>query len=362
MNFRNGLSNCVTPWGLTTDPTSWIHQNNDRNNVMVQSPQTTTLRTWIRTGALAACLLAPGCASFQPSSLHVAAVATSGRTTTSSRIASRRDIPGALAAPTPFTWTEAAKVASGEHLQTVTVGNGGFRTLVIGSVGGHDPAAIDLTEKLARYLHGNSVIVGGFESTILRTLNPDGLRRQKYRNAAGIYLNNQFPADGSLPDRHAFVQLPEEVRFLMEYIEEYQPQRIIHIRSVKGDEGLMAASRGTMNSAREVASWLDFKLQKLPESVRATTLESWAAQRDSCDVVTLGIPRNADKADIWPLFGDAIVSLLLEGNTESRQMARQQKQRRASRERRTGRRDNRNSAVDMFSDETDRGRNMTPFE
>jgi len=277
-------------------------------------------------------------------------------------VASRGDVPHALAAATPFAWTNAAKVASGEQLQVVSVGKAGFRSLVIGSVGGHDPVAIRLTEDLARYLHSNNVIVGGIESTILRTLNPDGLQRRKHRNAAGIYLNNQFPADGSMPDHHAMTQLPKEVQFLMEYIEDYQPQRIIHIRSVKGDEGMVAASRGATNSAREVSDWLGFNLQKLPESVRATTLESWATQRDNCDVVTFGIPRSSDEADVWPLFGDAIVSLLLDGNTESRQLARKQKQRRASRQHQQGRRQNRSTSADMFNEDTAQGRTTTPFE
>jgi len=281
-----------------------------------------------------------------------------GTAASSPRVASRRDASSALAGARPFAWANVAATASGEELQTVKVGNGGFRTLIVGSVGGHDPLAVGLTEDLARYLHGNSVIVGGIESTILRTLNPDGLRRQKYRNAAGIYLNDQFPSDGSMLDHHEFVQLPEEVQFVMQYIEEHQPQRIIHIRSVKGNEGLIAASRGAMKSAREVSDWLDFKLQQLPESVRGTTLEAWASQRDHCDVVTFGIPRNTDKADVWPLYSDAIVSLMQDGDTESRQIARWKKQRRARR----GRPNSRSSAVDMFNDDTARGRYTTPFE
>lgn len=330
---------------------------------MVQSPLTMTLRTWNWAAALSTCLLLSGCASFQPSSVHDTAARSgaAGRKPVP-RVASRRSPPHALAAATPFTWTNAAEVGSGEHLQIASVGDHGFRTLVIGSVGGNDPAAIRLTEDLARYLHGNNIIVGGIQSTILRTLNPDGLRRRKHRNAAGIYLNNQFPVDGSMPDRFARHQLPREVQFVMGLMEERRPQRIIHIRTVKGKKGLLAASRGAMNSAREVADWLGFKLQKLPESARTSTLESWASQRDNCDIVTFGIPRSSDKSDVWPLFGDALVSLLLDGNTESRQIARQQKRRRAAREDHQGKRAKRSMSSGMFNDDTAHERTTSPFE
>ena len=325
---------------------------------MLQSPLSTTLRS--RTGiiAAAACLLITGCASFRASSLYqtsavavvkpAAADTTSRAGATSPRVASRSERGSLLQAAAPFAWTVAHTLPSGEPLQTATTGRGGFRSLIIGSVGGHDPLAIRLTDDLARSIHSNNFIVGGIETTVLRTLNPDGRRRQRLRNAAGIYLNNQFPDNGRIPNKNILGQLPAEIQFLMSWMQEHRPQRVIHIRTIAGDKGLVAASRGAWESATEVANWLEFPLKELPRSVRANTLEYWAANREDCDVIMFGLPRTTDETDVWPLYGDAVVSLLLDGSSTSRELARSQRQRQAVRPTPS----QRERATEMFPEDT----------
>ena len=39
-------------------------------------------------------------------------------------------------------------------------------------------------------------------------------------------------------------------------------------------------------------------------------------------MITVAIPRSVNDADVWALFGDGLVSLLLDGDSKSRELAR----------------------------------------
>lgn len=228
-------------------------------------------------------------------------------------------------------WSTVAASGSGEPLQTISIGSGGFRSLVVGSVGGHDKVAVKLTEELARYVHRNHRIMGGVNVTVLRTLNPDGMKHGRQENSSGVYLNRRFPKNRPVPSPAELSRLPKEIRFLMGLVSDQRPQRIIHIRSVRGSRGMLAASHGAMDTGREVAEWLDFTVRKLPQDVRDGTLEAWAADRGDCDVIMIGVPRRTEADDVWAFYGDAVLSLLLDGDSESRRIAREEQKRRSAR-------------------------------
>ncbi|MEO2036959.1 MAG: hypothetical protein ABGZ35_33205 [Planctomycetaceae bacterium] len=239
-----------------------------------------------------------------------------------------RDSDGPNAA---LIWSTVAASGSGEPLQTVSLGSGGFRSLVVGSVAGHDPVAVRLTEELARYVRQNYRIMGGVNVTVLRTLNPDGMQDRRQENSSGVYLNHMFPKDGSLSAPAELSRLPAEIRFLTGFVSDQRPQRIVHVRTVRGSRGMLAASHGAMDAGREVADWLGFTVRELPRDVRDGTLESWAARRGDCDVITFGVPRRTAADEVWAFYGDAVLSLLLDGDSESRRIAREEQKRRSAR-------------------------------
>ncbi len=286
--------------------------------MMLQPPRMTTWPSLVLAGGLFAGTLT-GCATFVE--------------TTHNRPLRTQVAPVHLGreAAAPFAWDTAAATAAGEPLQTFTAGSDGFRSLVIGSVGGSDPVAVRLTEEVARYLHRNQMIMGGVQTTVLRTLNPHGMKHGGHENAAGLYLNDYFPP----VDRELTLaeerRLPREVQFLMGHITDQRPQRIIHIRSVKESAGMLAVSHGAADSGREIAQWLGFKIKSLPEDASSGTFESWVARRGDCDVITVGIPAETQAGDAWPLYGDAVLSLLLDGDSESRRVARERRKQRSAR-------------------------------
>ena len=225
-------------------------------------------------------------------------------------------------APKPFAWTSIGKTSGDRSFQTATVGDDGYRSLVIGSVAGNDPLALELVEQLARHLHNSKTILGGFETTVLRTLNPDGEALHNILNARRQYINHGFPKDNGSADGNE----PVEVTFLLRQIETLQPQRVIHVRTIEGNTGIVAASSGCRATANESGKWLGFRVINLPEKAVSGSLERHLASSGRCEVMTFAIPATAKKTELWERYGDALQNLLMGEDAEARELARQQTQ------------------------------------
>lgn len=225
-------------------------------------------------------------------------------------------------APKPFAWTPIGKTSGERSFQTVTIGADGYRSLVIGSVAGNDPLALELIEQLARHLHNGKTILGGFQSTVLRTLNPDGEALHNVLNAKSQYINHGFPKNNGIAD----ASQPVEVTFLLSQIDTLQPQRVIHVRTIEGDKGLVAASSGCLPMASDSAEWLGFRVINLPGKAVSGSLERFLASSGRCEVITFAIPATANKIQLWDRYGDALQNLLLSEDVAARELVRQQTQ------------------------------------
>ena len=225
--------------------------------------------------------------------------------------------------PKPFGWERDGKSTGGRSFLTVSAGHDGYRTLVVGSVGGNDPAALELVEMLARRLHDDSVILGGFECTVLRTLNPDGEANHKYLNQNGQYVNDFFPKSGE----KLSADQPVEVAYLLKQLKERQPQRVVHVRTVKGANGLIASSESCLPAAKEAAEWVKFRLVKLPENGRSSsTMERYISTTGSSDMLTFAFPETTPRTELWDRYGDTLLNLLLGEDNATRELARKQSQ------------------------------------
>ena len=233
-------------------------------------------------------------------------------------------------APKPFAWTPIGKTTGDRSFQTVTIGDEGYRSLVIGSVAGHDPLAVELVEQLARHLHSGKIILGGFHSTVIRTLNPDGEALHKVLNEKGQYINHGFPKDNGVADANQ----PVEAKFLLGQVQTLQPQCVIHIRTIDGKEGFIAASSGCLTMARDSAEWLGFRVIELPEKAVSGSLERHLASSGRCEVVTFAIPATTKKSELWDRYGDALQNLLMGENLADRELARKKQNQQSSANRR----------------------------
>lgn len=231
----------------------------------------------------------------------------------SPRSAGAGSLGSSISAPQPFRWEQLASSAGRRSIDGVTIGDSGYRTLVIGSLAGDDPVAVTLAENLARHLHENSLIVGGIQTTILRNLNPDGEASHRMENSAGVYLNREF-----LPQDAQTAAQPE-VQFLLDYLQTRQPRRVIHLRT--HSQGLIASGPASADIARETAEWLGFELMILPGAAAEGTLERRLSAGPT-EIVTLAIPSSVSRDQTWDLYGGALINLLQSEDYRSREVAR----------------------------------------
>ena len=225
--------------------------------------------------------------------------------------------------PKPFAWEGTGKSTGQRAFQVASPGDDGYRTLVVGSVGGNDPLALELVDRLARRLHDDSVILGGYDCTIIRTLNPDGEATQRFLNQKGEYINSMFPKPGDKTN----VSPVAEVDFFLKQLQSVQPQRVVHVRTVPGKSGVVAASQSCESVGKEIAEWLNFKLISLPGQKTAEgSLERYVSASGSSDMLTIGIPDSTPRAELWDLYGDTLMNLLLRDDMATREMARKQTQ------------------------------------
>lgn len=235
----------------------------------------------------------------------------------SSRLAARDDTRGAVSAPRPFQWNNAGQSAGNHELQTITIGTGNYRILIVGSLAGHDPSAIELTALLAQHLNDNSIILGGIEATVMRNPNPDGELNHSVNNDDGVRVSRQFD--------ESTVNSSPEAKLIQEMLNQKTFHRVIHVRSHRSQEGLIAANKDAQTAARNVGNWLGMQFVALPGNSLQGTLERWICQSHEADIITFAIPGSADTDTLWEVYGDSLMNLLLEEDFETRELARSRK-------------------------------------
>jgi hypothetical protein len=274
-----------------------------------------------------------GCASFAglPNASGLAAAGRPGGDSAvplfdTPRVAVARPVSGMIAAPRPFAWKAEGQSAGRRSFRTASIGTGDYRVLVVGSVGGDDPIAIALVDQLTRTLHADSVILGGFQTDVIRTLNPDGAATGSKLNALGEYINHGFPRTGE-PSNSAGAGRPAipEAQFLLNLVDDRHPDRVIHIRTVAGSKGLIGYSRETREAGIEAAEWLGFRSLDLAAHAVPGSLERHFAESVECGVLVFGIPQSSDKTTVWKTYGDALLNLMLEDDLASRDLARRRR-------------------------------------
>lgn len=239
------------------------------------------------------------------------------------RVAGRGPIPKLVEAPPAFQWKAAGTSAGSREIKTIVIGRGGYRTLLVGSLAGNDPVAIHLTERLAKHVHENQIVLGGIQLTVVRNLNPDGEVNKASENEDGVYLNRQISRSANQTTDPS--QFPAEIQFLFRQLEDGQPQRVIHLRTVGRDQGIVAHSSGAKDVAEEIAEWVNFQQLELPGRSAEGTLERYLSETEQCEIVTFAFPKSVSMEDAWDLYSDALLNLLMDEDFATRKLAREQK-------------------------------------
>ncbi|MFN5197583.1 MAG: hypothetical protein ACK5MS_09875 [Planctomyces sp.] len=211
-----------------------------------------------------------------------------------------------MQAPAAFHWKNSALSAGGRPLQYCITGDGTFRTVIVGSTLGNDPAAVDLTEKLARHLHDNSLSYGGFQALVIRTLNPDGEANRKSVNAFGQIINRQFVSESDGLSANC-----PEADLLRRLIQNEHPDRILHIRTIRSPAGALGSDSDSAPLAASVSQSLSFTRFLYPQDAAVGTLEHYCASQQQCQVITFAFPDTMSSSAAWNCYQDSLLNLVL---------------------------------------------------
>ena len=125
--------------------------------------------------------------------------------------------------------TEIGRSIHGRPIEAVTFGNGPERVLIGATIHGNEWAGTPVVERLMEYLPSHSEILAGRTVAIIPIINPDGFAFKTRGNANGVDINRNFPAENrENSQRYGMSELSEpESRALYDYIEKFDPQRIV---------------------------------------------------------------------------------------------------------------------------------------
>lgn len=112
-----------------------------------------------------------GCAAQRPAAGHVGAAS------------------GSVTAPS--TWRTLGQSVEGRAIESVTVGRGPRRCLIVGSIHGDESEGLEAIDEAIDVARRHD---DAWTTTIIRDLNPDGTARRTRRNARGVDLNRNWPA------------------------------------------------------------------------------------------------------------------------------------------------------------------------
>lgn len=175
-------------------------------------------------------------------------------------------------------------------------------------------------DQLAEHLEYNAVILGGTDSLLIRTGNPDGLQHRAVTTANGLELKNAFPKRNQFKlnvaassDRrpNAGVWIPQEVVFLVRTLKQFQPSRVILIGQSDNANGAVLYSPAAKESARRFADAVDLADYPLNAREQSGSFERLIAE-SGVEVVSVQLPVSTTVESGWPRFGVWLPSLLAE--------------------------------------------------
>lgn len=211
----------------------------------------------------------------------------------------------AMSPPKAFAWNPEGRSTGQRPYRVCRSGDGALRVLIIGSLSGHDPISERMVNSLANRLHSDALILGGFQTTIVETGNPDGKSEKTFLNSAGQYVNRHFP--GSITG--TVEQKCTEVTFLLNLVDTFRPDRVIHIRTVPG-HGVVGATDNAVTIARRIAAELQLAVYNYPQMIRKGSLEYCLAVSTPVEVLTLAIPNTIASDAEYSRWEVCLLSLL----------------------------------------------------
>ena len=218
--------------------------------------------------------------------------------------------PAATPARPASVFADAPVSVEGRPLEVRVLGTGGLTVLFVASIHGDEAAGTPLLHAFLRRLEDNPSWLAGRRAVVVPVANPDGVAHRTRGNAGDVDLNRNFPAKNWRAARaHGHAPLSEpESRFLHLLIETYAPERILSFHQAAelidydGPGGALA---------HRLAAVSPLSVRRM--GARPGSLGSWAGVDRGLAIITVELPRSADRLDSeasWERYGGLLVEAL----------------------------------------------------
>lgn len=182
---------------------------------------------------------------------------------------------------------------SGKPVELKLVGNGNMRILVLGSLYGNEPESLELMDSLARaaekYAQSPS-----YSFLLVKTPNPDGVVERIRTNTNGVDLNRNFPSTwftanpNRLTGSHPASEV--ETKNVMKLLAEFQPHRVIHVRSSIGQRPLLLLNEQCSSAKEEIQLQTVTDIGTFSGQYKAGSLEEFVTVRQDTELMTVLLP------------------------------------------------------------------------
>jgi murein peptide amidase A len=191
----------------------------------------------------------------------------------------------------------------------------------LGGVHGDEPEGVWLAEATLEWLKKTTPAEVKVPWLLIPCLNPDGLAKNERVNARGVDLNRNFPNQNWSPEfpQERYYPGPNpasepETKLMLDVIEKFQPQMIIHCHSWKpcivltGDKG--------QNCAIHLSESSGYPFQETIGYPTPGSLGDYAWFEKNIPVICIEVAEKIEKAKVWPLFEAGIKKVFLNGRID----------------------------------------------
>ncbi len=219
---------------------------------------------------------------------------------------------GDASLPIHYRASVVGRSVEGRPIMTRVYGEGDDVVLLMAGIHGSEAQGIPILDRLGKELWDNPELLEGKTVVLMPEVNPDGVLIGKRRNANGVDLNRNFPADNfDAKTKNGSEPLSQpESRVILEQIERYQPSRIVSFH-----EPLACVDYDGEDAeplARAMGEYTDLPVKRL--GGRPGSLGSYFGIDRGIPCITFELPRNArdmDNKELWDRYGQATLAAIV---------------------------------------------------
>ena len=225
-----------------------------------------------------------------------------------------RDIQNANRSIVPIAYN--AKVVGrsveNEPIMAQVYGEGEEVVLLMAGIHGNEAQGIPILQRLGKELWDRPELLEGKTVVLIPQVNPDGVKTGKRRNANGVDLNRNFPAenfDAKTKNGSDPLSQPES-RIVLEQIDLYQPNRIVTFH-----EPLACLDYDGEDAepiAEAMSQYTDLPVKRL--GGRPGSLGSYFGIDRGIPCITFELPKNAKRMsdnELWDCYGQATLAAIV---------------------------------------------------